>query len=219
MVRNAFSKRLFFLLDSNLLRWHVFVFKQCMNTLFPVAPLYPDGFTYTPHFITEAEEETLLQQVDRTSLKTFVFQGYEAKRKVASFGYDWSFEKRTLTKGKEIPDAFNWLLEKVAAQLQLEMKEISELLVTQYPAGAVINWHRDAPPFDTIIGISLLSDCVFKLRPYDKTKQERKNTISLPVLRRSLYVLKGAARTDWEHSIAPVKHTRYSITLRTLKQV
>ncbi|MGV3657809.1 MAG: alpha-ketoglutarate-dependent dioxygenase AlkB, partial [Chitinophagaceae bacterium] len=97
-------------------------------------------------------------------------------------------------------------------------KDISELLVTEYPPGSVINWHRDAPPFDTIIGISLLSDCVFKLRPYDKAKQERKATISLPVQRRSLYVMKDSARTEWEHSIAPVKQTRYSITLRTLKK-
>lgn len=190
-----------------------------MNTLFPVEPLYPDGFTYTPHFITNAEEVQLLQEVYQMDLKTFVFQGYEARRKVASFGYDWSFEKRTLSKGKEIPAAFDGLVEKVATHLQFDKKAISELLVTEYPAGAVINWHRDAPPFDTIIGISLLSDCVFKLRPYDKAKQERKATISLPVQRRSLYVMKGNARTEWEHSIAPVKQTRYSITLRTLKHV
>lgn len=189
-----------------------------MNTLFPIGPVYPDGFKYIPHFITEAEEEQLLQQVYQTELKTFIFQGYEAKRKVASFGYDWSFEKRILSKGKEIPEGFTWLVEKEAAHLQLNKKDISELLVTEYGAGSVINWHRDAPPFYTIIGISLLSDCVFKLRPHDKAKQERKSTISLPVQRRSLYVIKGEARTDWEHSIAPVKQTRYSITLRTLKQ-
>lgn len=201
------------------MQWHVFVFALYMNTLFPVVPLYPDGFTYTPHFIAEAEEEQLLQQVYKTDLHTFLFQGYEARRKVASFGYDWSFEKRTLSKGKQIPGAFDGLIEKVAAHLQLNSQEISELLVTEYPAGAVINWHRDAPPFHTIIGISLLSDCVFKLRPYNKAKQGRKSIISLPVQRCSLYVMKEAARTDWEHSIAPVPQTRYSITLRTLKQV
>jgi alkylated DNA repair dioxygenase AlkB len=190
---------------------------QLMLTLFPTAPIYPDGFVYQPDFISHEEETNLLQQVEKLPLKTFIFQGYEARRKVASFGYDWSFEKRTLSKGKEIPALFDWLIEKVAAHLQLERKAISEFLVTQYPEGAVINWHRDAPPFDAIIGISLLSDCVFKLRPHDKAKQERNNTLSIPVKRRSLYVLKDEARTAWEHSIAPVKQTRYSITLRTLK--
>jgi alkylated DNA repair dioxygenase AlkB len=82
----------------------------------------------------------------------------------------------------------------------------------------VINWHRDAPPFDIIAGISLLSDCIFRLRPHDKTKYKRSAIISFPVNQRSLYIIQGAARKDWQHSIAPVKQLRYSITLRTLKQ-
>ncbi|MBX9850590.1 MAG: alpha-ketoglutarate-dependent dioxygenase AlkB [Cytophagaceae bacterium] len=92
------------------------------------------------------------------------------------------------------------------------------MLVTEYPTGSVINWHRDAPPFDLIAGISLLSDCKFRLRPHDKSKQCRTSIISFPVKRRSLYIMQGPARTDWQHSIAPVKETRYSITLRTLKK-
>ena len=35
---------------------------------------------------------------------------------------------------------------------------------------------------------------------------------------RSAYVLTGPARTQWEHSIPPVKETRYSITFRTLRR-
>ena len=150
---------------------HVFITTHGMNTLFPVEPLLPGGFTYTDNFISAAEEGALLDAISKLELHTFNFQGYEAKRKVASFGWDWSFEKRVLSKGKEIPAVFNWLLEKVAHFIQVPVQNISELLVTEYPAGSVINWHRDAPPFDTIAGISLLTDCVFKLRPYEKAKQ------------------------------------------------
>jgi alkylated DNA repair dioxygenase AlkB len=35
---------------------------------------------------------------------------------------------------------------------------------------------------------------------------------------RSLYVMTGASRHVWEHSIPPVETTRYSITLRTMAQ-
>lgn len=188
-----------------------------MLTLFPVEDVLPDGFLYYPEFISMAEEEKLLQAIGDIELTAFEFQGYEAKRKVASFGWDWSFEKRTLSKGKDVPPSFNWLLQKVATYLMLPVTSISELLITEYPAGSVINWHRDAPPFDAIMGLSLLTDCVFKLRPYDKAKQSRKNTQAFPVERRSLYVIKGEARTAWEHSIAPVKEKRLSITLRTLR--
>jgi alkylated DNA repair dioxygenase AlkB len=121
-----------------------------------------------------------------------------------------------LFKGKEIPDAFSPLLKKVAEHVSIEKNDFAELLVTEYPVGSVINWHRDAPPFDVIVGVSLLSDCTFKLRPYKKSNQKRNNVISFQVKRRSLYIMRDAVRTDWEHSIAPVKQLRYSITLRTL---
>lgn len=188
-----------------------------MNTLFPIEPHFPDGFQYIPGFITGAEERQLYDEIQKTTLHTFTFQGYEAKRKVASFGQDWSFERRELSKGKDIPAAFRPLIKKVAGHLSLPPEAFGELLVTEYPAGAVINWHRDAPPFDLIAGISLLSDAVFRLRPHQKEKQGRGSVISFPVQRRSLYVMAGPSRTEWQHSIAPVKQTRYSITLRTLR--
>jgi alkylated DNA repair dioxygenase AlkB len=188
-----------------------------MNTLFPLEPKLPPGFSYYDEFITELEEAQLLKDIKAIELKTFHFQGYEAKRKTASFGYDWSFEKRQLSKGKDIPAVFTWLIKRVASKCAIEMDAFSELLVTEYPVGAVINWHRDAPPFDIIAGISLLSDCTFRFRPYEKEKQGRKSILSLPVKHRSLYIIKDEARSEWEHSTAAVQATRYSVTLRTVK--
>jgi alkylated DNA repair dioxygenase AlkB len=85
-----------------------------------------------------------------------------------------------------------------------------------YPVSSVINWHRDAPPFESIAGISLAADCVFKLRPYDKSLRSAKSVISFPVKHRSLYIMMGPVRNEWEYSTAPVSVVRYSITLRTL---
>ena len=188
-----------------------------MGTLFPIETFLPDGFSYSENFITLEEEDELIREIAEIELHGLLFQGFEAKRKVASFGYDWSFEKRALSKGKDIPPVFDSLLNKVAAKLYKAKDDFAELLVTEYPVGSVINWHRDAPPFDIIAGISLQSDCIFRLRPHEKIKQNRKSIISLPVKRRSLYIMEGIARTEWQHSIAPVKEVRYSITLRTLK--
>ena len=188
-----------------------------MNTLFPVEVKYPDGFEYFRNFLTVQEETNLASEISKINLHTFIFQGFEAKRKVASFGYDYSFEKRNLSKGKEIPAVFDYLIKKVSTHLDISPENFAELLVTEYPIGSVINWHRDAPPFDVIVGISLMADCTFRLRPHDKMKQGRGSVISFPIMRRSLYVMRGPARTDWQHSIAPVAEIRYSITLRTLK--
>ena len=189
----------------------------CMTTLFPLEPSFPDGFSYHENFIDPDEENNLIDEIVKLELHSFRFQGYEAKRKVASFGYDWNFENRTLSKGKDIPVVFDSLMAKVAAHLNIEKKEFAELLVTKYPIDSVINWHRDAPPFDIIAGISLQSDCIFRLRPHEKAKQSRGSVVSFPVRQRSLYVMKGPAKIDWQHSTAPVKKVRYSITLRTLR--
>lgn len=187
------------------------------NTLFPIEPFYPEGFSCTPNFISEEEEQHLLSVITDMQLQPFRFQGYEAKRRVASFGKDWSFDRRQLSDGKAIPNAFLGLVEKVAIHQGLPVAAFAELLVTHYPVGSLINWHRDAPPFALIAGISLAADCTFKLRPHAKEAQTRKNRLSLTIQRRSLYVMKGEARSEWQHSTAPVENERYSITLRTLR--
>ena len=188
-----------------------------MNTLFPIQSVLPDGFCYHADFLTKHEETKLHEEILKIQLHNFIFHGFKANRKVASFGHDYSFEKKQLSKGKDIPASFDFLIDKVAIVISAPRDEFKQLLITEYPVGSVINWHRDAPPFDIITGISLLSDCTFRLRPYDKAKQNRASEISIPVMRRSLYIMKGPARSEWQHSTAPVKQIRYSITLRTLR--
>ncbi len=190
--------------------------QQSVNTLFPNDIIVPDGFHYFPDFLTEREEQQLINDIGDLELHTLIFRGFEAKRKVNSYGYDYQFDTRSISRGEDIPPAFNFLLEKISTWLSIPLEDLAEVLVTEYPPGSVINWHRDAPPFDIIVGVSLMSDCRFKLRPYDKAKQGRKSIITIPVRRRSIYVIRDEARTHWEHCIAPVTETRYSITVRTL---
>jgi alkylated DNA repair dioxygenase AlkB len=188
-----------------------------MSTLFPIQLKFPEGFLYEENFLTSSEEKSLVNTIQALDLRPMMFQGFEAKRKVASFGYDYSFGRGRLTKGKEIPSQFHWLIEKTSERLLLPPDAFAELLATEYPIGSVINWHRDAPPFGVIAGISLSADCIFKLRPHDKSMQNRKTTLSFPVKRLSMYAMSGESRYEWQHSTAPVSSIRYSITLRTLR--
>jgi len=188
-----------------------------MESLFPNEAYLPPGFHYYPEFISSDQERDLIREIQKIPLRTFIFQGYEAKRRVASFGYDWNFTNRKLSKGAEVPLSFMPLIEKVSRFLSLKTDDMAEVLLTEYPVGSVINWHRDAPPFELIAGLSLSSDSILRLRPHDKSKQGRKSIISVPLSPRSLYVISGESRTAWEHSITPVRNVRYSITLRTLK--
>ncbi len=188
-----------------------------MNTLFDIAPILPSGFTYSPNFITEAEEQRLLAIISKLELATMKFHAYEAKRKVVNYGQGWSFTEQQLKPGNEIPGEFHFLVERIADHLNIPKEQIVQFLITEYPVGSVINWHRDAPPFEIIAGVSLLSNCEFKLRPQEKEKQTRSATISLPVQRRSLYTMQGISKTAWQHCTAPLKTVRYSLTFRTVR--
>jgi len=188
-----------------------------MNTLFDISPVLPEGFSYSPGFISEAEEMQLVKTIEQFDLQNMKFHEYEAKRKVISFGRGWSFTEQQLKEGNPIPGEFDFLVERIADHLQIAKLSIAQFLITEYPVGSVINWHRDAPPFETIVGVSLLSDCIFKLRPHEKEKQTRSATISLPVQRRSVYTMTGISKNAWQHCTAPLNKVRYSLTFRTLK--
>lgn len=196
-----------------------------MNTLFDLTPALPPGFCYQPEFITKTEEKYLLNIIEQLNLQNMKFHEYVAKRKVISFGQGWSFTEQQLKAGNPIPGEFDFLINRIAEYLQIPALSIGQLLITEYPAASVINWHRDAPPYNTIVGISLLSDCIFKLRPYQpekwsgKTGKIKSGTISLQVKRRSMYTMTGIAKNMWQHATAPVNAIRYSLTFRTLAKI
>ena len=95
-----------------------------------------------------------------------------------------------------------------------EPEKLVEVLVQRYPPGATIGWHRDAPAFGTVVGVSLGGTC--RLR-FQRRTGDRRRVWEIPLDPRSGYVLAGEARRSWQHSIPPTKELRYSITFRTLR--
>ena len=133
---------------------------------------------------------------------------------MASFGWHYDFEARTLRKADDIPPFLLALRAPAAAFAGLPPEALQHVLVTEYGPGAAIGWHRDKAVFGEVVGVSLLAPCVFRLRRADGDGWERVNLVAEP---RSAYLLSGAARTEWEHSIPPVEALRYSITFRNLR--
>ena len=103
----------------------------------------------------------------------------------------------------------------MAALAGLAPETLGQALVTQYPPGAAIGWHRDKAVFGDVLGVSLGAPCLFRLRRKAGASWQR---ASLRLEPRSAYLLLGPARTEWEHSIPPIAEgLRHSVTFRTLR--
>ncbi|HTE20223.1 MAG TPA: alpha-ketoglutarate-dependent dioxygenase AlkB [Armatimonadota bacterium] len=183
-------------------------------SLFGAEPGLPEGFQYQPDLVLPEYERLLLQQLADLPLRSFEFQGYLGKRRVVSYGWQYDFNDRVLRKADDIPPFLLPLRELAAGFAGVAAAELSHLLVTEYAAGAGIGWHRDKGMFGDVVGISLLSPCRFRLRRKDGARWER---VSLNLEPRSVYLLRGPSRTEWEHSIPETEALRYSLTFRTLR--
>jgi alkylated DNA repair dioxygenase AlkB len=141
--------------------------------------------------------------------------GVVAKRQVVHFGWDYGYDSWTISPAEQIPEWLLPLRARAAAAMCVDDEAIQEVLVTRYQPGAGIGWHRDAPMFGpAVVGVSLLG--TYRMR-FQRTVGGKRQTAEAVLAPRSSYVLAGAARFVWQHSIPPAKALRYSITLRTLK--
>jgi DNA oxidative demethylase len=175
----------------------------------------PAGFLYHPEFITSEEERTLLAAMSSMQFGEVTFRGVTARRRIRQFGWRYSFESYRVSEGAELPGFLLPLRGRAAALAGVDAEALSEALVTEYPPGAPIGWHRDAPVFGIVVGVSLLAACVFRLR---RSEGGGEKPVNVELAPRSAYVLDGEARNQWQHSIPAVRALRYSITFRTLRR-
>jgi alkylated DNA repair protein (DNA oxidative demethylase) len=177
----------------------------------------PEGFVYRPEFISPEQERTLEGMIEQLSFAQIKMHGAIAKRRAAHFGRGYEYESGRITHGADIPGFFLPLRARVGEFAGQDAEEFAELLVTDYPAGAGIGWHRDAPAFDIVVGVSLVSECTMQFRrwPVDKKSETPLRQVLEP---RSAYILRGQSRTRWQHHIAATKNRRLSLTFRTLRK-
>jgi alkylated DNA repair dioxygenase AlkB len=172
----------------------------------------PEGLGYAAEFVSPETEQKLIGRTAALPLQPFQFGQYEGKRRVASFGFRYDYNLRRLQDAEPIPDWLGPIIEQVEAFGGPETC-IRQVLCTEYDTGVGIGWHRDKPHFDRVLGLSLGSACKFRFRRPIGKKWER---FTLQAEPRSLYMMSGASRQAWEHSIPAVEAPRYSITFRTM---
>jgi alkylated DNA repair dioxygenase AlkB len=173
----------------------------------------PAGFVFQPEFISPEEERALLEEIARLPLEEAKYKQYTARRRIAYFGFGYDFTANRLGEAPPAPAFLEPLRDQVAAWMGLAPETLEQALVTEYRPGTPLGWHRDAPDFGRVAGVSLGGWARMRLRGYPPAKDQ---PITLELAPRSAYQMLGAARWQWQHSIPATRELRYSITFRTL---
>jgi alkylated DNA repair protein (DNA oxidative demethylase) len=171
------------------------------------------GLVQAEDIVEADEEQALIASIDAVELSPFRFHGWFGKRLTASFGWNYDFDTARFAPTEPIPA---WLLPLRARAAQfagLEADELGQALLIRYDVGAGIGWHRDRLVFEHVVGISLGAPATMRFRRRQGSGFQRA-AVGLPA--RSVYHLSGEARHEWEHSIAEMAVTRWSITFRSL---
>jgi len=175
----------------------------------------PDGFRLVEAFVPPDEEREILAGIEARTFRDVVMHGVVARRRVLHFGWTYGYESWRIEPGEALPPWLGGLRDRAATLGGIDPAALSQCLVSQYPPGAGIGWHRDAPMFGpVVIGVSLAAPCRFKLR---RTIAGVPRVFEAQLAPRSAYVLAGEARQSWQHTIPPVRELRYSITFRTVR--
>lgn len=179
----------------------------------------PDGFRYVPDILDATDERAFIALVEALPFEAVIFRGVAARRRVVHLGHRYDFEARGVSPGLPIPPRILELRDRISPIAERPAHRFVEVLATEYPPGATIGWHRDAPAFgSTVLGVSLVSPCRMRFRRESREPAGGWETWEITVEPRSVYLLSGAARATWQHSIPPTPHLRYSLTFRTLRQ-
>ncbi len=192
------------------------------SSLFETPQPTISGLTYIPDFIDSTTESVLIKTIDAQPWMT------ELKRRVQHYGWRYDYKARSVTNDLRIGALTDWL-QSYAARLQqagLFADTPDQVIINEYQPGQGISAHIDCVPCfaDTIASLSLGSPCVMD---YNHSKTGEKSSLLLEP--RSLIVLSGDARYQWQHAIAGRKTDRHngqiiqrarriSLTFRKVKQ-
>jgi alkylated DNA repair dioxygenase AlkB len=174
----------------------------------------PEGFSYVSGFLSVAQEEQLLERLRALPLEEAQYKEWRARRRVLAFGGRYDYTQNELTPAPPIPEFLYPLRAKLAAWGGIAEQSMQHAVVAEYRPGTPLGWHRDVPEFEQVFGVSLLGHARMRFRPWPPAAGQRA-TYKIDLEPRSAYMMRGAARWQWQHAVSPTRELRYSVTFRT----
>jgi len=157
----------------------------------------PEGLRILEEVVTRDEEQSLIEFVDACDWQS------DLVRRVIHFGvrYDYSGRVGQAGSAPPIPDQINWLVDRIRLIDGISQGSFA-VIVNEYLPGQGISAHVDHLGWGPVVcSLSLLS----RISMTFELEAERVD-VELPA--RSLAVLAGPSRTEWNHSIASRKSDR-----------
>jgi alkylated DNA repair dioxygenase AlkB len=188
--------------------------------LFGTDDLLPPGLVFAPDFIGAQLEADLLAVAAALPLREARYKEYTARRRVYAYGSRFDFDAYKLRPRAigELPPPLAALREKLAPWARVAAADFVHVMISEYAPGTPLGWHRDAPDYEVIVGVSLGSPARLRFRPWAQAGASKDDIVALDLAPRSAYLMRGVARWGWQHSIPPVAGLRYSVTMRTMRK-
>lgn len=188
------------------------------DDLFGAQPRLPSGFAYRSGFINLDEEARLLAGIGDLTLTESQYRQWTAKRRTAHFGGHYDFTHQQLNPAEPIPAFLHRVRDQLAAWVEIPGEAFTHANVAEYRPGTQLGWHRDVPDFEIVAGVSLAGIARMRFRPYPPAEGAARATAHIDLEPCSAYIIRDAARWQWQHAISPTRELRYSITFRTLRR-
>ena len=192
---------------------------SAQGALFDRTDALPPGLTFEPAFIGVEEERALIEVAAALPLREARYKQYTARRRVHAFGSRFDFDEYKLRPQPigELPAPLHALRERLADWSTLSPDDFVHVMVAEYTQGTPLGWHRDAPDYEVICGVSLGSPATLRFRPWPPRSPMKDDIVAIDLAPRSAYRMRDAARWGWQHSVPPVPGLRYAVTMRTAR--
>ena len=190
------------------------------GSLFDPTDGLPDGLAYDAAFIDAREERELIGVIAALPLREARYKEYTARRRVHAFGSRFDFDAYQLKPQPigVLPTPLQRLRERLAAWAGVAPDDFVHVMVAEYTPGTPLGWHRDAPDYELIAGVSLGSAARLRFRPWPPRDPKKDDILTLDLAPRSAYRMARTARWGWQHSVPAVTALRYSVTMRTVRE-
>ena len=166
------------------------------------------GLYYIENYLTKDESKEFEHYiVTNTNLEPI--STAKSSRRVAHFGYYYSYNHTGLKPAPPIPEWLDQLMDYTLPMLNVKFDQI---IINEYTPGQQIAYHTDHVK---LFGPMIACITVGKSIPIQFQKDGIVKTLNIES--GSMYIMTDEARYQWQHSLKNnSKETRYSITYRTV---